>query len=169
MKMKRCKKEPYQKGSFLYCLQFINCRREHESMAIRNNKDFLKEYKDDAWKGFSTRELLCIIGAAAIGITVDALLHFYAGISLAMGVYIALPLAVPLILIGFYKYQGFLTVGRFLKEWMYEISTSRVDYISGECVEEDPVYREEAYPDGTRSRKQRKKKKQQSRNEDGGN
>jgi len=72
-------------------------------MAIRNNKDFLKEYKDDAWKGFSTRELLCIIGAAAIGITVDALLHFYAGISLAAGVYIALPLAVPLILIGFYK------------------------------------------------------------------
>ena len=138
-------------------------------MAIRNNKDFLKEYKDDAWKGFSTRELLCIIGAAAIGITVDALLHFYAGISLAMGVYIALPLAVPLILIGFYKYQGFLTVGRFLKEWMYEMSTSRVDYISGECVEEDLVYREEAYPDGTRSRKQRKKKKQQSRNEDGGN
>jgi len=50
-------------------------------MAIRNNKDFLKEYKDDAWKGFSTRELLCIIGAAAIGITVDALLHFYAGVS----------------------------------------------------------------------------------------
>ena len=138
-------------------------------MAIRNNKDFLKEYKDDAWKGFSTRELLCIIGAAAIGITVDALLHFYAGISLAMGVYIALPLAVPLILIGFYKYQGFLTVGRFLKEWMYEMSTSRVDYISGECVEEDLIYREEAYPDGTRSRKQRKRKKQQSRNEDGGN
>lgn len=138
-------------------------------MAIRNNKDFLKEYKDDAWKGFSTRELLCIIGAAAIGITVDALLHFYAGISLAMGVYIALPLAVPLILIGFYKYQGFLTVGRFLKEWMYEMSTSRVDYISGECVEEDLVYREEAYPDGTGSRKQRKRKKQQSRNEDGGN
>ena len=138
-------------------------------MAIRNNKDFLKEYKDDAWKGFSTRELLCIIGAAAIGITVDALLHFYAGISLAMGVYIALPLAVPLILIGFYKYQGFLTVGRFLKEWMYELSTSRVDYISGECVEEDLVYREEAYPDGIRSRKQRKRKKQQSRNEDGGN
>ena len=118
-------------------------------MAIRNNKDFLKEYKDDAWKGFSTRELLCIIGAAAIGITVDALLHFYAGISLAAGVYIALPLAVPLILIGFYKYQGFLTVGRFLKEWMYEISTSRVEYISGECVKEDLIYREEAYPSET--------------------
>jgi len=121
-------------------------------MAIRNNKDFLKEYKDDAWKGFSTRELLCIIGAAAIGITVDALLHFYAGVSLAMGVYVALPLAVPLILIGFYKYQGFLTVGRFLKEWLYEISTSRVEYISGECVEEDLIYREEAYPSETGTR-----------------
>ena len=129
-------------------------------MEIRNNKDFLKEYKDDAWKGFSTRELLCIIGAAAIGITVDALLHYYAGISLAVGVYIALPLAVPLILVGFYKYQGFLTVGRFLKEWMYEISTSRMDYISGECVEEDLIYREDAYPSGTGKKKQKKKEKQ---------
>ena len=128
-----------------------------KTMAIRNNKDFLKEYKDDAWKGFSTRELLCIIGAAAIGITVDSLLHYYAGVSLAMGVYIALPLAVPLILVGFYKYQGFLTVGRFLKEWMYEISTSRVEYISGECVEEDLIYREEAYPSETGGRMRIKK------------
>ena len=126
-------------------------------MEIRNNKDFLKEYKDDAWKGFSTRELLCIIGAAAIGITVDALLHYYAGISLAVGVYIALPLAVPLILVGFYKYQGFLTVGRFLSEWMYEMSTSRMEYISGECVEEDLIYREDAYPADTGSRIRRKK------------
>ena len=131
-------------------------------MAIRNNKDFLKEYKDDAWKGFSTRELLCIIGAAAIGITVDALLHFYAGISLAAGVYIALPLAVPLILIGFYKYQGFLTVGRFLKEWLYELETSRVEYSSGECVQEDLRYREDAYSAGKMSagRKQRAEKKE---------
>ena len=126
-------------------------------MEIRNNKDFLKEYKDDAWKGFSTRELLCIIGAAAIGITVDALLHYFVGISLAVGVYIALPLAVPLILVGFYKYQGFLTVGRFLKEWMYEMSTSRMEYISGECVEEDLIYREDAYPSGAGRRKKKGK------------
>ena len=132
-------------------------------MEIRNNKDFLKEYKDDAWKGFSTRELLCIIGAAAIGITVDALLHYYAGVSLAVGVYIALPLAVPLILIGFYKYQGFLTVGRFLKEWMYEMSTSQMEYVSGECVEEDLIYREDAYPSGTGKRKWKKKEKQPGR------
>ena len=132
-------------------------------MEIRNNKDFLKEYKDDAWKGFSTRELLCIIGAAAIGITADALLHIYAGVSLAAGVYIALPLAVPLILIGFYKYQGFLTVGRFLKEWMYEMSTSRMEYVSGECVEEDLIYREDAYPSGTGKRKRKKKEKQPGR------
>ena len=124
-------------------------------MAIRNNKDFLKEYKDDAWKGFSTRELLCIVGAAAIAITVDVLLHFFAGISLATGVYIALPLAVPLILIGFYKYQGFLTFGRFLKEWLYELETSRVEYCSGECVEEDLIYREDAYPSVTGIRKRR--------------
>ena len=134
-------------------------------MAIRNNKDFLKEYKDDAWKGFSTRELLCIIGAAAIGITADALLHFYAGVSLAAGVYIALPLAVPLILIGFYKYQGFLTLGRFLKEWMYELETSRVDYCSGECVQEELLYREEAYPaeTGRPARKQKRMNKKSAR------
>ena len=129
-------------------------------MEIQNNKDFLKEYKDDAWKGFSTRELLCIIGAAATGITVDALLHFYAGISLATGVYIALPLAIPFILIGFYKYQGHLTVGRFLREWLYELRTARVDYISGECVEEDLLYREEAYyPDQDAGKKERNRKR----------
>jgi len=135
-------------------------------MAIRNNKDFLKEYKDDAWKGFSTRELLCIIGAAATGITVDALLHYFAGISLATGVYIALPLAVPFILIGFYKYQGHLTLGRFLKEWLYEISTAKVDYISGECVEEDLIYREDAYfPDtgGGKNKKKHKKDKEKNK------
>ena len=137
-------------------------------MEIRNNKDFLKEYKDDAWKGFSTRELLCIIGAAAIGITVDALLHIYAGVSLAAGVYIALPLAIPLILIGFYKYQGFLTVGRFLKEWMYEMSTSRMDYISGECVEEDLIYREDAYPSGAGRKRNKKEKLNRRKSEDDG-
>ena len=136
-----------------------------KKMAIRNNKDFLKEYKDDAWKGFSTRELLCIIGAAATGITVDALLHYFAGISLATGVYIALPLAVPFILIGFYKYQGHLTVGRFLKEWLYEIQTARVDYISGECVEEDLIYREDAYfPDSCSGRNRKNKKKDKLNN-----
>ena len=97
----------------------------------------------------------------------DALLHIYAGVSLAAGVYIALPLAVPLILVGFYKYQGFLTVGRFLKEWMYEMSTSRMDYISGECVEEDLIYREDAYPSMTGSRKH-KKEKDKSRKVSGG-
>ncbi len=127
-------------------------------MAIRNNKDFLKEYKDDAWKGFSTRELLCIIGAAAIGITVDVLLHYYAGVSLAAGVYIALPIAAPLILVGFYKYQGFLTIGRFLKEWLYEMETSRVDYISGECVEEDLFYRVESCGAGSGKRKRKRQK-----------
>ena len=132
-------------------------------MAIRNNKDFLKEYKDDAWKGFSTRELLCMIGAAVTGITVDALLHFYAGISLATGVYISLPMAVPFILFGFYKYQGHLTAGRFLKEWLYEIRTARVDYVSGECVEEDLIYREDAYDPDTVDGQRRKKEKRDKR------
>ena len=101
-------------------------------MNIEINKDFLKEYKDDAWKGFSLRELLSLIGAGLIGIGVDALLHFYAGISIATGVYFALPLAFPVILIGFYRYQGFLTIGRFLKEFLYGQRTATVLYDSAE-------------------------------------
>ena len=128
-------------------------------MAIRNNKDFLKEYKDDAWKGFSTKELLCLAGAAAIGITVDVLLYFYAGVSLAVGVYIALPLTVPLILAGFYKYQGFLPLGKFLSEWKYKLETSRILYCSGECVQDEIPFREDAYPAIPAGNKRRRKRK----------
>ena len=45
---------------------------------------------------------------------------------------------------------------------MYELETSRVEYSSGECVQEDLLYREDAYSAGKMSagRKQREEKKE---------
>ena len=101
-------------------------------MNIEINKDFLKEYKDDAWKGFSVREVLALISAACIGVGIDAALHLCAGMSIAAGVYIALPLTLPVMLIGFYYYQGFLSARRLLKELSYCMKTTTVLYASNE-------------------------------------
>ncbi len=37
-------------------------------MKIRVNKDFLREYKDDAWKGFSGKEVASLLLAAGTAI-----------------------------------------------------------------------------------------------------
>ena len=98
-------------------------------MNIRINKDFLTEYKEDFWKGFTLKESVSIFAGAAIGIGGAAAAHFLTGIAIDTAVYIGVPMALPAVFLGFYRYQGYLTPGRFLEE---VIETQRRRDLSGQ-------------------------------------
>ncbi len=77
-------------------------------MIIKNNPDFADEikYKDDAWRGFSAKEIVVFILAFAIAICSVYLLWKYFAIPITIAPYISVPLAVPIVLLGLYRYQG---------------------------------------------------------------
>lgn len=104
-------------------------------MNITINKDFLTEYKDDFWKGFTFGECVSIATGAAIGIGGAAAVHLYTGISLDTAVYIGVPMAAPVVFLGFYKYQGYLQPIRFLKEVWTSSRLKCLHYESGPLPE----------------------------------
>lgn len=75
-------------------------------MKIEINKDFEKEYKDEFWKGFSGSETLCIAIAVSVAVGVIALCNFKLGISPGTAVYFGVPVAIPVLVLGFFRYQG---------------------------------------------------------------
>ena len=84
-------------------------------MNININRDFLHDYKDNAWRGFSAKELLSITIGVGIGISLAFIVYNVAHIPMAACVYVAIPAAFPVILIGFYKYQGDMNIMELLK------------------------------------------------------
>lgn len=88
-------------------------------MKIRINKDLLTEYKDAVWKGFTIQEIISLIlgGAAAIGVVF--FLHRQFGIYPATAIYAAVPFALPPVLIGFFKYQGYMGPVTLIKEMLF--------------------------------------------------
>ena len=64
-------------------------------MKIRINKDFLRDYKDDFWKGFSGREILCLAAAAGTAVLLILLLYFKAGVPPSLAVYLSIPAVSP--------------------------------------------------------------------------
>ena len=100
-------------------------------MNITINKDFLTEYKDDFWKGFTFQECVSIAVGAAIGIGGAAAVHFYTGIAVDTAVYIGVPMAAPVVFLGFYKYQGYLQPIRFLNEVFITMRMKSLHYETG--------------------------------------
>ena len=88
-------------------------------MNIEINKDFLTEYKDEFWKGFSAKEVFTIVCAGAVAAGVVVLLHIKFGIRPSEAVYAAIPFTIPILLAGFYKYQGYLTFRKLIGEIRY--------------------------------------------------
>lgn len=85
-------------------------------MKININKDFLKEYKNDFWKGFSMTDIVHIAeGFLCAGAVVAGLVIGFK-IPITIAIYCAVPVAAPVIFIGFYKYQGYLSVKELVKE-----------------------------------------------------
>ena len=89
-------------------------------MKININKDFLKEYKNDFWKGFSMTDIVHIAEGFICAGAVVAVLVLGFKIPLTIAIYCAVPVAAPVIFIGFYKYQGYLSVKELVKEYESE-------------------------------------------------
>ena len=109
-------------------------------MKINVNKDFLKEYKNDFWKGFSATDIVHITEGFMCAGAVVAVLVLGFKIPLTIAIYCAVPVAAPGIFIGFYKYQGYLSVKELVKEYMYTSKTKRLAYESEE-IEPDRNFR----------------------------
>ncbi len=103
-------------------------------MKIRVNKDFLREYKDDAWKGFSGKEVASLLLAA--GTAIALVFCCISGVELRrrLAVYLAVPAAAPIILLGFYRYQGYLPPVRLLQEIFYTYGTKELPYAAEEST-----------------------------------
>lgn len=125
-------------------------------MKININKDFLKEYKNDFWKGFSMTDIVHIAeGFLCAGAVVAGLVIGFK-IPIPIAIYCAVPVAAPVIFIGFYKYQGYLSVKELVKEYMYTGNTKRLLYESEE-TEPDRRFRITGYTDNKNKAESRRK------------
>ena len=130
-------------------------------MTVDINKDFLTEYKDDFWKGFSGSEVCALALGAGVGLAVTALVVRYTGMNPSDAVYIGIPAAVPFILLGFYKYQGYLPPFALLQEIIY---SHRTQHLHFETAETDMVGTRVFYmelPESGKKRKNRRKQKKE--------
>jgi len=104
-------------------------------MKIVINKNFEKEYKDEAFRGLSLKELVF----AVIFLLVMASI-VYVGIMKyklpsSPAILIGMVVGSPLLILGFYKYQGMSPI-EFAKEYVNFLKTSRLSYQSTEFEEE---------------------------------
>lgn len=103
-------------------------------MNIKINKDFETEYKDELYRGFTTREAAGIAAGAAMAAAVAFLLYRFAGIPLTAGIYGGVSCAVPFLASGFMSIQG-LSPARYLKEMVYAYRTRLLVYAADELPE----------------------------------
>lgn len=100
-------------------------------MNIDVNKDFERDYKDDSWRGFSSKEAACIGVALAVCAGTCLALSMNFGISPENGVFPSILPAVPVLFWGFYTSQG-MSVFELLKEIRYERNIQKLTYSAGE-------------------------------------
>lgn len=99
-------------------------------MQIQINKDF-QEYKEDFWRGFSLKELLSIGIATGTCAGFIFLLYQFLHIPLTGAVYLSVPVAIPILMTGFYRYQG-MTLAELIRERIWQARTEILAYEAGE-------------------------------------
>ncbi len=109
-------------------------------MHIPINKDPEEAYKAEAIRGFTLREAGCIALAVAASGGIAAFAWFQFGVSPDIGIYAGLPFAAPILLFGFCTKQG-LTMGKYVKEIIYERQTRILTYDAGELPKEKELPR----------------------------
>ena len=108
-------------------------------MNIQINKDFLTEYKNDFWKGFSFTELVYIGTSFVIGAIATTVVYFAFNVPVNNAIYLAVPFALPTTVMGFFKYQGYMPVKRLISEIRFTNACSELNF---ESCEEDKTRRE---------------------------
>lgn len=126
-------------------------------MKLLTNKDFEKEYKEDAWRGFSTGEVMALIGALLCCIGIMYLLWRYARMPLSAAVYPAVLLSSPVLAMGFFSYQGMNLVPELFREWYWSRKISRLTFAAGEYQGQEPISMETLSQEKW-SKKERKQK-----------
>lgn len=104
-------------------------------MQIKVNKDFLTEYKDEVWKGFGVAEIISIILALGCIAGVVFCLYKKFGISPASAVYIGVPVSSPILVAGFYKYQGYMNLAKLIQEIYFTYACKELVFGAGERKE----------------------------------
>lgn len=108
-------------------------------MKLKLNKDFLHEYKNDAWKGFSVPEIVSICIALACNLGCTYLLWKYLHIAPDKAVYLGIPVMIPPLAIGFVKIQDNLTVIAYAKA-IYDTYQCRELSFAGEQFEKRRIF-----------------------------
>ncbi len=101
-------------------------------MNIPINKDIETEYKNELYKGLTLRECGYFAVSVAVMGTAAVLLIFKSGLAVEACVYIGIACGVPILFLGFKKFQGGLTVFEYLKEILWERKTRVLTYDAGE-------------------------------------
>ena len=125
-------------------------------MQIETKKDIEEAYKDELFKGFSTREVIAIsiAGITAVGVTFFVWRFFH--IPVDMAVYISVPCILPCLAMGFLRIQGLSPWGYFM-EMVYEYKTKLLLYDADEIPEH-------SWPDVAMEKNTRKKTKRGRKN-----
>lgn len=86
---------------------------------ISVNKDFITEYRDEMWQGFTLSEIITLIVAGSISMSLLFLLYFKLGLNPQVAAYISVPMATPVLVLGFYKYQTYMPLNELFFEFLY--------------------------------------------------
>ncbi len=97
-------------------------------MKIQINKDLLNDYKDEIWKGFTLSELLYLGIGGGCALFVVWILHEVFDMYPATAIYLAVPAAIPAVLFGFFRYQGYLKPVDFIKEILFTNKCKHLTY-----------------------------------------
>lgn len=125
-------------------------------MKININKDFEEAYKENFFKGFTMKETFCIALALAIAIGVAAFFTITFSLPINVSIYLGLPFAAPVLIIGFKKFQG-LTLVEYIKELIYENQIKELYYDADEATGNKKAFSMEHEDAVKKKRKKRKR------------
>lgn len=127
-------------------------------MNININKDFEKQYKDDAWRGFTLKEVCCMLLFLLVLFSIVYVCWKWLHLPPELAAYFAVPFGLPILCIGFLKYQG-LTPLELVKELIFEYQTKLLIYDAEEMPKPPVFTMEPQEASGMERRKWRRLKK----------
>lgn len=114
-----------------YLMERVNMGENNLKIDI--NKDFLKEYKDNFFKGFSVSEVIHLVVALGVAALIMYVAVRYLHIDIVVAVYISVPFIIPIVFSGIYMYQDYLKPKDYMLERQYTLASERLHYETEEA------------------------------------